>query len=42
MIRVKGGVFVMGSEDLDACDWEKPVHQVKLDGFCITSWSSKR
>ena len=35
MIRVKGGVFAMGSEDSDAYDWEKPVHQVKLDGFCI-------
>ena len=35
MILVEGGSFMMGSEDSEALDSEKPVHEVTLDSFCI-------
>ncbi len=35
MIRVEGGTFWMGSDEEDAYDNEKPVHQVTLDTFSI-------
>ena len=35
MIPVEGGTFQMGSDDSDAWDWEKPVHQVTLSSFSI-------
>ena len=35
MVRVEGGTFQMGSNDSEALDWEKPVHQVTLSTFSI-------
>ena len=38
MVAVQGGVFMMGATEEqgnDATDYEKPVHQVLLDGFYI-------
>jgi formylglycine-generating enzyme required for sulfatase activity len=35
MARIPGGEFFMGYEGEGALDQEKPVHSVKLDGFCI-------
>ena len=35
MIRVEGGTFWMGSDEEDAYDDEKPVHQVTLSTFSI-------
>ncbi|MCB9267769.1 MAG: formylglycine-generating enzyme family protein [Lewinellaceae bacterium] len=35
MILVEGGSFMMGSEDSEARDSEKPVHEVILDGYYI-------
>ncbi len=35
MIHVEGGSFMMGSEDEDTYDREKPVHEVTLSSFCI-------
>ena len=35
MIGVEGGTFQMGSDDSDANDREKPVHQVTLSSFSI-------
>ena len=35
MIPVEGGTFQMGSDDSDAYDKEKPVHQVTLSSFSI-------
>ena len=35
MVRVEGGTFMMGSEDSDAYDAEKPVHQVTLSSYAI-------
>lgn len=38
MIFVEGGTFIMGSEDAEAWDREKPVHKVKLSGFYIARY----
>ena len=35
MVAVEGGTFQMGSEDRDAYDSEKPVHQVTVSSFAI-------
>ena len=35
MVTVEGGTFQMGSDDSDAYDDEKPVHQVKVSSFSI-------
>jgi serine/threonine protein kinase len=35
MIPVEGGSFIMGSDDKDAYDDEKPVHKVTLDSYFI-------
>ena len=35
MVRVEGGTFQMGSDDGDAYDDEKPVHQVTLSSYSI-------
>ncbi|MCB0841610.1 MAG: SUMF1/EgtB/PvdO family nonheme iron enzyme, partial [Bacteroidetes bacterium] len=35
MIFVEGGAFMMGSEDEEAWDREKPVHEVALPSFHI-------
>lgn len=37
MVAIEGGTFTMGAseQDSNAYDWEKPVHQVSLDGFSI-------
>jgi serine/threonine protein kinase len=35
MIPVEGGSFMMGSDDKDAYDDEKPVHKVTLDSYFI-------
>ncbi len=37
MIYVEGGTFMMGAkeEDLEAFEWEKPAHQVKLSSYYI-------
>lgn len=35
MVYVEGGTFMMGSDDADAFDWEKPVHQVTLSDYYI-------
>lgn len=35
MVFVEGGTFLMGSEDNEALDREKPVHEVKLSSFYI-------
>ena len=35
MVRVEGGTFQMGSNDSDAYDEEKPVHQVALSTYSI-------
>ncbi|MCB9267773.1 MAG: formylglycine-generating enzyme family protein [Lewinellaceae bacterium] len=35
MILVEGGTFMMGSEDKEAYDDEKPIHEVALDSFYI-------
>ena len=35
MIRVEGGTFMMGSNDSEAFENEKPVHQVKLSSYYI-------
>ena len=35
MVTVEGGTFQMGSDDSDAYDNEKPVHQVKVSSFSI-------
>ena len=35
MVFVEGGEFMMGSEEEDAESWEKPIHEVNLDGFYI-------
>lgn len=35
MVAIEGGTFLMGSDDSDAYDREKPVHQVKLSSFSI-------
>lgn len=39
MVFIKGGTFQMGSEDKDAFDREKPVHQVTLDDFYIGKYA---
>jgi len=33
LVEVKGGTFLMGSEDEDAYNWEKPAHSVKVSDF---------
>ena len=33
MVWIPGGVFIMGTDETDAYDHERPAHQVKLDGF---------
>jgi serine/threonine-protein kinase len=38
MVMVPGGKFFMGSDDRDAMDWEKPIHQVTLTAFCIDTY----
>ncbi|MEH6591620.1 MAG: SUMF1/EgtB/PvdO family nonheme iron enzyme [Halioglobus sp.] len=35
MIWVEGGSFIMGSDDADAADRERPAHTVTVDGFYI-------
>ena len=35
MIKVKGGTFLMGSDDSEAADDEKPVHSVTLSDYYI-------
>lgn len=35
MVYVEGGTFMMGSDDADALDDEKPVHQVTLSDYYI-------
>lgn len=35
MVFVEGGTFKMGSDDSEAYSWEKPVHQVTLNSYCI-------
>ena len=35
MVFVEGGTFKMGSDDSDAYDDEKPVHNVTLSSYCI-------
>lgn len=35
MIEVKGGYFIMGSEDMEALSWEKPVHMETVNSFRI-------
>jgi len=35
MVFVKGGSFMMGSDDEDASEWEKPVHSVTVPDFYI-------
>ncbi len=35
LVYVQGGMFMMGSEDSEALDREKPAHQVKLSDFYI-------
>ena len=35
MVFVEGGTFKMGSDDSEAYFWEKPVHQVTLNSYCI-------
>lgn len=35
MIAVKGGTFMMGSNDSEAESWEKPVHEVILSNYYI-------
>ena len=35
MILVKGGTFAMGSEEEEAMERERPVHQVALDNFYL-------
>ncbi len=38
MILVEGGTFMMGSEDeMATFDWEKPVHEVTVSNFYISS-----
>ena len=40
MVFVEGGTFHMGSEedDIEANDWEKPAHDVRLDSFYIAKY----
>jgi len=35
MVEVTAGKFFMGSDDRDAFEWERPMHQVTLHAFCI-------
>lgn len=35
MVAVKGGTFLMGSNDADAYEWEGPVHSVTLSDYYI-------
>lgn len=35
MVFVEEGTFKMGSDDSEAYSWEKPVHQVTLNSYCI-------
>ena len=35
MVWIKGGTFLMGSDDPDSRSSEKPAHKVKVDGFWI-------
>ncbi|MBK8473091.1 MAG: formylglycine-generating enzyme family protein [Sphingobacteriales bacterium] len=38
MVWVEGGTFRMGGTDDEACDSEKPVHEVTLSGFYISRY----
>ena len=38
MVYVEGGTFMMGSNDKDADDCEKPVHEVRLDSYYISKY----
>ncbi len=38
MTRIPGGMYFMGSEERDAVDNERPVHQVTLPPFCIDTF----
>lgn len=33
MVWIPGGIFIMGTDETDAYDHERPAHQVKVDGF---------
>lgn len=38
MIFVQGGVFLMGSEDKEALEWEKPIHTVTVPSFYMAQY----
>jgi len=38
LVFVQGGDFLMGSEDIGASDWEKPVHPVTVPSFYIAQF----
>ena len=38
MVLIPAGSFLMGSEDAEARDWEKPVHTVHLDAFFMDKY----
>jgi formylglycine-generating enzyme required for sulfatase activity/serine/threonine protein kinase len=40
MIRIPGGSFYMGSDDAKAPPFEKPAHQVILEGYCIDKYET--
>ena len=38
MVYVEGGTFMMGRNDSDAFDWEKPIHQVTVGSFYMSKY----